>query len=63
MKVKVNGFKHLFVGRVTRSPEADMVVITLYRDEDAIQLSDGDEFVTLYTEVDPWRPPDAARED
>lgn len=50
----MSGRKHLWVGRVTRLPEADMVTITVYRDDDVIQLSEGDEFVTLYTEVDLW---------
>jgi hypothetical protein len=52
-----------FLGRVhrTRLPESDEVSVTLdlIRDDDLVELTAGDEFVTVQIPVDPFTEPRA----
>jgi hypothetical protein len=48
-----------FMARVNRSepiPGITLVNLDLIRDEDAVEISDGDEFVTVVMQVDPFEP-------
>ena len=47
-----------FLARIQKSepvPGIKTVVLTLIRDEDAVELAEGDEFVTVQMVVDPFK--------
>lgn len=47
-----------FLARIRRSepiPGIKLVSLDLIRDEDAVEINDGDEFVTLQMVIDPFK--------
>jgi hypothetical protein len=50
---------HMFLGRVRRREEITGVTVSLdlLRMEDAVELVEGDEFVTVQLQVDPFEAP------
>lgn len=48
---------HTYLARIMREEPVDGIVtvtLTLIRDEDVVELAEGDEFVTVSMVVDPW---------